>query len=166
MSLWFVSITVCRDRPLFRSSHQGAIDARAKKIARMIVFICDGLRSKNYDDFVATFSNPWKQPDASERHARQVCFQMRISDACWYDALIQYPSELSGTPEFYIRGDGDDWGVVISGRARADQRVTVDLHAPADSHPGRDARAMVRALQALPGWSRISELERTLGLVD
>ena len=135
------------DSRLLLWSRQAAIDDRAKKMARMVMFICDGLRTKNYDEFVTSFSNPWKQPDASERQLRQLCFQMRISDTCWYDAVAEYPSERNGVPHFYIIGDGDDWGVVISGSSKVDHRVTIDLHVPPGSRAGRDARAMVRALQ-------------------
>jgi hypothetical protein len=37
---------------------------------------------------------------------------------------------------------------------------------PSGSHAGCDARAMVRALQAVRGWSKFSDLERALGMVD
>jgi hypothetical protein len=151
---------------LFHWGRRAAIDERANKIARMVMFICNGLRTKNYNEFVASFSNPWKQPDASERQGRQFCFQMRISDTCWYDAVADYPSERTDAPQFYIVGGGDDWGVIISGHARADHRIRVDLHVPSGSNAGRDARAMVRALQAISSWSRVSDLERALGLID
>jgi hypothetical protein len=150
---------------LFRWGRRAAIDHRAKKMARMVMFISDSLRTKNYDQFVASFSNPAREPDASERRGGQLRFQMRFSSTCWYDAVVEYP-RAGGTPHFYIRGGGDDWGVVIGGNAKADYRVTVDLNIPAGSHAGRDARAVVRALQAMRGWSSASDLERALGLVD
>jgi hypothetical protein len=90
---------------------------------------------------------------------------MRFSPTCWYDALAEYP-RTGSTPHFYMRGGGDDWGVVINGNAKATHGVTVDLNIPQGSHADCDARAMVRALQTMPGWSRISDLERALGMVD
>jgi hypothetical protein len=134
-------------------------------MARMVVLICHSLRSKNYDEFAASFSNPAREPDPSERLGGQLRFQMRFSPTCWYDAVAQYPP-TGGTPHFYMQGGGDDWGVVISGSAKAAHGVTVDFNVPQGSHAGCDARAMVRALRAMPGWSKFSELERTLGLVD
>jgi hypothetical protein len=65
-----------------------------------------------------------------------------------------------------FRGGGDDWGVFISGNAKANHGVTVDLNVPSGSHAGCDARAMVRALQAVRRWSKFSDLERALGMVD
>jgi hypothetical protein len=150
---------------LFRWGRRAAIDHRAKKMARMVMFISESLRTKTYDQFVASFSNPAREPDASERQGGQLRFQMRLSPTCWYDAVIEYP-RAGSTPHFYIRGGGDDWGVVISGNAKADHRVTADLNVPRGSHAGRDARAVVRALQAMRDWSSVSDLERTLGLVD
>jgi hypothetical protein len=54
---------------------------------------------------------------------------------------------------FYMQGAGDDRGVFISGNANPDNRVTAELHLPPGQKAGRDARAVVRALQATPGWS-------------
>jgi hypothetical protein len=42
----------------------------------------------------------------------------------------------------------------------------VDLHLEPGQKAGRDAGALVRALQALPGWASFAEIERLLsGLV-
>jgi len=161
-----VALSLPIETRLFRLRHRIAIRKRAQQIARMVTFISYNLQTKDYDRFVASFSNPWKKPDASERQARQLCFQMRFSPTCWYDAVTQYPNGPVGTPYFYIRGGGDDWGVVISGSAKAKHRITVDLHVPEPSRPGPDARAIVRTLLAMPGWSKASDLERVLGMVD
>ena len=161
-----VALSLPIETRLFRLRHRIAIRKRAQQIARMVTFISYNLQTKDYDLFVASFSNPWKKPDASERQARQLCFQMRFSPTCWYDAVTQYPNGPVGTPYFYIRGGGDDWGVVISGSAKAKHRITVDLHVPEPSRPGPDARAIVRTLLAMPGWSKASDLERVLGMVD
>ena len=76
------------------------------------------------------------------------------------DAVAECPSERNGVPHFCVIGGGDDWGVVISGNSKVDHRVTIDFHIPLSSRVGRDARAMVRALQAISGWSRVSDLKR------
>jgi hypothetical protein len=131
----------------------------------MVMFISHSLRTKNYDEFVASFSNPAREPDRSERLGGQLRFQMRFSPTCWYDAVAEYP-RTGGTPHFYMRGGGDDWAVLISGSAKAKHGMTVDLNVPSGSDAGRDARAMVRALQAMRGWSGVSDLERALGMVD
>jgi hypothetical protein len=90
---------------------------------------------------------------------------MRFSPTCWYDAVAEYP-RTGGTPHFFMDGGGDDWGVFISGNAKAKHGVTVNLNVPSGSAAGSDARAMVRALQAMRGWSKFSDLERALGMVD
>jgi hypothetical protein len=161
----YAALLVDWDRTLFRFGRQSAIDERAKSMARMVMLISHSLRTKDYNQFVASFSNPAREPDASERQGGQLRFQMRFSPTCWYDAVAEYP-RTDGTPHFYIQGGGDDWGVFISGNAKANHDVTVDLNVPSGSHAGCDARGMVRALQAIRGWSRYSDLERALGMVD
>jgi hypothetical protein len=133
------------------------IDERAKKIARMVEFICHGLQTKNYDQFVSSFSNPENEPDASERDAGRLRFHMQFSPTCWYEAIAEYPTD--GTPHFHLEGGGDDWGVLISGDALADHRIGVDFFVPTGSQPGRDASAMEHALREMPGWSRTSDIE-------
>ena len=150
---------------MFRWGRQAAIDTRAKSMVRMVTLISHSLRTKNYEEFVTSFANPAREPDESERHGGQLRFQLRFSPTCWYDAVAEYPRS-GGTPYFYMRGGGDDWGVFISGNAKANHAVTVDLNVPSGSHAGCDARAMVRALQAVRGWSKFSDLERALGMVD
>ena len=148
-----------------RWGRQTAINERAKSLARMVMFICLSLRTKNYEEFVASFSNPAREPDASERQGGQLRFQMRFSPTCWYDAVAEYP-RTGATPHFFMHGGGDDWGVFISGNAKAKHGVTANLNVPSGSAAGSDARAMVRALQAMRGWSKFSDLERALGMVD
>jgi hypothetical protein len=54
------------------------IDERAKKVARMVEFICYELQTKTYDQFVSSFSNPGNEPDASERDAYAVFADMLV----------------------------------------------------------------------------------------
>lgn len=133
------------------------IDARAKQIARMVVLIVHSLQTKSYDEFVDNFSNPGSEPGLFERLQRRLYFQMRMSTACWYDVSAEYPAD--GTPSFHIEGGGDDFGVQISGDAIADRRIGVDFWVPTNSQAGRDARAIVRTLRGMPGWSRASDIE-------
>lgn len=58
-----------------------------------------------------------------------------------------------------MQGGGDDWGVFISGNGNRDNRVTVELHVAPGQKAGSDARAMVRALQTMPGWSGYTDDE-------
>jgi hypothetical protein len=122
----------------------------------MVTLIVHGLQTKSYDEFIESFSNPGGKPTLSERLKQELHFQMRISSTCWYDAFVEYPPD--GTPHFYVKGSGDDWGVLISGDAVADHRIGVDFIVPAGSQPGRDAHAIMHTLQKMPGWSRASGL--------
>ena len=81
-----------------------------------------------------------------------MCFQMRFSSTCWYDAVAAYPCgpDKADGPHFYMQGGGDDWGIFISGNANPDNRVTVELHVTPGLKAARDARAMVRALHTMP----------------
>jgi hypothetical protein len=153
---------------LFHWGHKSAVEKRAKKIGRMVGFIFYSLRTKNYDQFVASFSNPGNEPDALQRRDHRLCFQMRFSPTCWYDAIATYPRDPNeiDKPHFYIQGGGDDSGVLISGNTRRECGVTADLHVPQSSQAGRDARSMVRALQSMPGWSGFRDIERALGMID
>jgi hypothetical protein len=75
----------------------------------------------------------------------------------WYQAIAEYP--CGGTPFFRVEGGGDDFGVLISGDAIPDHRVGVDLWVPTNSQAGGDARAMVHALEGIPGWASFSDIE-------
>jgi hypothetical protein len=141
---------------LFRL-HREIIDERAKQMARMVMLIIHGLQTKSYDEFAESFSNPGSTPSSFERLNGQLRFQMRISPTCWYDATVEYP--FGGTPHFYIKGGGDDWGILISGDAIADHRIGVDFYFPTGSRPGYDAHAMARALRGTLGWTRGSDIE-------
>src|SRR6516225_8034605 len=71
-----VALSLPIETRLFRLRHRIAIRKRAQQIARMVTFISYNLQTKDYDRFVASFSNPWKKPDASERR-RPVNFVFR-----------------------------------------------------------------------------------------
>jgi hypothetical protein len=142
---------------LFLWRRERVINERAKVIARMVMLIVHSLQTKSYDEFVNGFSNPGSEPSPHERLRRQLCFRMRMSPTCWYDARADYPAD--GSPFFHIGGGGDDWGVLISGDAIADHPIGVHFDVRTKSQAGRDAHAIVRALQELPGWSRASAIE-------
>lgn len=76
---------------MFGSGRKAAVKQRAGLFARMIGLIMHGLKTKPYDQFVASFSNPGKEPDAFDRSNRELHFQMRISKICWCDATASYP---------------------------------------------------------------------------
>src|ERR1700722_12458232 len=128
-----------------------AVGERAKLVARMVTLIVHGLRTKTYDDFVAAFSNPGRQPDALKRLRHKASFQLRISPTCWYDAEVWYTDDAART--LSMIGGGDDFGVAITANT-ADGRMLVDFVTDYGDTPGRDALAMVRALAKLPGYRR------------
>jgi hypothetical protein len=63
-------------------------------------------------------------------------------------------------PWIFIAGGGDDCGVCISVHVPADATEPsgplVDLRVPRGGKKGHDARAMVRALRAIPGWREVA----------
>jgi hypothetical protein len=146
---------------MFGLGRSAAVQKRAELIARMVGYVRHGLQTKSYEQFVESFSNPDGQPDVSDRHRRELNFQMRVSPTCWYDATAFY---WHGTPFVGIQGGGDDYGVFITAHGDRDSLISVDFHKPLlGRQSGRDARAMVRALQVMPGWTSTSSIERLLG---
>jgi hypothetical protein len=138
------------------------VDERAKLLGRMIALIVHSLRTKSYEEFVASYSNPGQEPNALKRLSHKAHFQMRISPRCWYDATVSYAGEKS--PSLRIVGGGDDFGVLITTGA-SDHSLMVDFD-PADAKkPGRDAQVMVRALLQLPGYRTFASTEESLGVL-
>jgi hypothetical protein len=150
---------------LFGWGRKASIDERAKLIARMVGLIIDGLRTKSYEQFVLSFSNPDAEPDEFQRRNGELYFQMRISPRCWYNVVADYSGSVSPQPVVGIQGNGDDFGVFISADVEPGS-LSVDLYLPPGRRSGRDASAMVRALAAmLADWSIVAEIERVLGTV-
>jgi len=135
------------------------VDERAKLLDRMIVLIVHGLRTKTYEQFVATFSNPGHPPDALQLLSHKANFQMRMSPTCWYDAGISYAR--NGTRSARIAGGGDDLGVRITVNS-ADDRIGVEYTTQYGEESGRDAWAMVRTLTKFPVYHRVSSAETSL----
>lgn len=139
---------------MFGNKRRTAIKQRAKLMGRMVMLLTDGLCTKSYDQFVASYSNSGDELDESARNARRSRFEMRFSPTCWYEATASLAENAQ--PWIHIEGGGDDCGVFISVDVAADANVpscpVVDLHVPRGAKRGHDARAMVRALQAIPGW--------------
>ena len=61
-----------------------AVEKRAKLLARMTTLIMRGLQTKTYEQFIASFSNPDGEPDASERQRHEFTF----SDADFADLRV------------------------------------------------------------------------------
>jgi hypothetical protein len=148
---------------LFGWDRHAAIEERAKQIARMLTFIKHGMRTKTYEQFTASFSNPGDEPDAMDRYRREANFTMRISSTSWYSAQVSFPHDDSGVAFIALQGGGDDFGVFVTAGIEHDGG-SVELHLAFGQKAGRDARAMVRALEAMPGWTRAGEMERALGI--
>jgi hypothetical protein len=135
------------------------VDERAKLLSRMIALIVHGLRTKSYEQFVAAYSNPGREPDVLKRLGRKANFQLRITPTCWYDASVSFADDAART--LSILGAGDDFGVSITASS-TDNRILAAFVTDYDEKPGRDARAMVRALLRLPGYRRVSDGESLL----
>ena len=128
------------------------VDERAKMLGRVVGFVVQGLRTKSYEQFVTAFSNPGREPDALKRLSHKTSFQLRISSTCWYDADVSYGRD--GSRSLRILGGGDDFGVRMTARA-TDDGIGVELVTDYSDRPGRDARAIVRALAKIPGYRRV-----------
>ena len=143
---------------MLRWGRSVAVEKRAKLLARMVALIMHGLETKTYEQFIASFSNPGTEPDASERQRYELHFQMRIEPKCGYDGMACYlPSE---PPWATLKGHGADFGVFITIFGVG---TTVDLHLNSGEKAGRDASAIVRRLTAMPGFRSFSALEQSLG---
>jgi hypothetical protein len=142
---------------MFGIKRRAAIEQRAKLMARMVMLIIDSLCTKSYDQFAESYSNPGEEPDAIAQDARMLEFEMRFSATCWYEATASF---AEARPSIYMRGGGDDLGVLISVHVPNDANLpvypVVDLDAPQWWKRGRDARAMVRALQGMRGWKFVT----------
>jgi hypothetical protein len=86
---------------------------------------------------------------------------MHISPTCSYAAHVYYPHQPGTLPFISLQGGGDDFGVFITASTNIDGRA-VELHLVSGQSAGRDARAMVRVLLTMPGWSRGDAPERAL----
>jgi hypothetical protein len=145
---------------MFGRKRRAAIDERAKLMGRVVMLVTDGLCTKSYDQFAVSFSNPGEEPDESAREARMLRFELHFSPTCWYEATASFADETQ--PSIHIQGGGDDCGVFISIHVPADANVpvcpVVDLYVPQGSRRGRDARRVVRALQAMRGWKCVTPI--------
>jgi hypothetical protein len=144
---------------MFGRKRRAAIEQRAKLMARMVMLIIDGLCTKSYEQFVESYSNPGEGPDQTALEAQMLEFEMRFSATCWYEATASF---AEARPSIYMRGGGDDSGVLISVHVPIDANLpiypVVDLDAPRWWKRGRDARAMVRALQGMRGWKFVTAI--------
>jgi hypothetical protein len=138
------------------------VEARAKQVARAVMVIVHGLQTKSYDEFVESFSNHGKEPASLERLNRQVCFQLRISPTCWYDAIADFGRPGDMQHSVSLRGGGDDFGVAISAGLGY---LSVEFYLPLNQKSGCDAKAVVHALATMPGWTSVTHLERDLDLL-
>lgn len=139
---------------------RGAIEARASQLVRMLALIQNALKTKSYDEFIASFSNPSEEPDVFDRHRLEHHFMMKISATCWYSGTATYAE--SSPPFLSLLGGGDDYGVFITAGAESDS-VMLNFRVPIGQRAGRDARAMMRALRASKGWTSMADIERELG---
>ena len=147
---------------MFGRDRRPELEPRAKQIARMVMLIVHGLQTKSYEQFVDSFSNPGTEPASVERLNKQLCFQLRISPTCWYDAVADFSRRTDTYPLVNLHGGGDDFGVVITA---GPGYYTVELYVPPGQKMGRDAKAIMRALMTMPGWTPSSEIDPDLDLL-
>jgi hypothetical protein len=140
---------------MFGRGRTAAVEKRAKLLARMSALILRGLQTKNYEQFIASFSNPGAEPDSSERQRHELRFLMQISLTSEYYATACYPRD--DPPWAFLQGDGDDFGVFIT--LSQSGEITVGLHLESGETAGRDAQAIVHSLTAMPGFSSFSAVE-------
>jgi hypothetical protein len=145
---------------MYGRKRRTVIKRRAKLMGRMVMLLTDGLCTKSYEQFVESYSNPYGEPDETERNARISRFEMRFSPSCWYEATASLYENAQ--PWIFIAGGGDDCGVCITVRVPADANVpscpVVDLRVPRGAKKGHDAGAMVRALREMPGWRDVAAI--------
>jgi len=149
---------------MFGWGRSGVTKKRANQIARMLAHIKHGMRTKTYKEFAESFSNPGSEPDPTSQSRNEAHFVMRFSRKCWYDAKAAFgPTE--GRPFINLQGQGDDFGVFVTADPFS-MGATADLHLESGQIAGRDAQAVVRALQAMPDWKSFADVERLLsGLI-
>jgi len=149
---------------MFGWGRKRAVKNRAMQITRMLAFIKHGIRTKSYQEFAASFSNPGSEPDAVTRYRREAHFVMHFSRRCWYEAKVFYGS-ADLRPFINLQGNGLDFGIFLTADPFS-EGATVDLHLESGQMAGRDASAIAHVLQAMPGWSSFADIERLLsGLV-
>jgi hypothetical protein len=73
---------------MFGWGRKGAVEKRAKLLARMVTLIVHGLQTQTYEQFVASFSNPGEEPDAVKR-------QTAFSNADFAELLVRCRGLLS-----------------------------------------------------------------------
>ena len=147
---------------MFGRERRAEVEVRAKQVARMVMLIVHSLQSKSYDEFVESFSNPGSEPASLERQNRQLCFQLRMSPTCWYDATADFGRRNDTYHFVNLHGGGDDFGVAINA---GPGYSVVELHVPPGQKAGRDAKSIAHALSAIPGWTNIADIERNLDLL-
>src|SRR5579863_1736947 len=146
---------------MFGWGRKGAVEKRAKLLARMVPLIVHGLQTQTYEQFVASFSNPGEEPVAIERSSGKLHFQMRISPNCWYDAAASYPLFDEAPPDRPSRRRRRPrcvhrWLAICRHNGRPAPHLGTES--------GRDVRVMVRSLTGLPGFRSFSAIERSLGI--
>jgi hypothetical protein len=149
-------------KEIFGWGRRAEVEARAKQLARVTMVIVHSLQTKSYEQFVQSFSNPGTEPGSLERLNRQLCFQLKVSPSSWYDAVADFSRRTDIYPCVILNGGGDDFGVAISA---GPGYSIVELHVPPGQKLGRDAKAMVNALGAIPGWTNNAGLPRDLDLL-
>jgi hypothetical protein len=155
--------------PMFGLGSGAAVRERANRLRILVALIASNLYTKT----AAEFAEFYKLTTAVEQRGSEIYFGVKFSPSCRYDACATYPesqpewmadllgSEPHETPEasLSILGGGDDYGVFINVLG-PDHGASVELHVAPGRVAGKDAKSMVTALLALPGFKRPLDLDR------
>ena len=76
---------------MFGWGRKGAVEKRAKLLARMVTLIVHGLRTKTYEQFIASFSKSRR----GARRSRAIKRQTAFSNADFADMLVRCRGLLS-----------------------------------------------------------------------
>lgn len=90
---------------------------------------------------------------------RAVVFSIGFSPTCWYDFRIDLADR--DTAAISALGGGEDYGVFILAPLE-DEKAWITVKTEPEKSPGRNAKPMVRALQAEPGFESLDRAIKTV----
>jgi hypothetical protein len=150
-------------------SGAAVVRERTGKVRLLVAMVASDLYSKTADEFVKVY----EATTPVERSGGEIFFGVNLSPSCWYDVQARYPevnppwmddllgkSESTDEPQrtLIILGGGDDYGVLISKVGINDDGASVELQVVPGRRAGKDAKAMVAALLAIPDFKKPLDL--------
>lgn len=138
---------------MFGWGRSAAITKRANQLRLLVALIASNLHTKSYEEFATFYQQFGAGVELRPPANREFNFGFKFGQDCWYDAHAEFhePRSLS------MMGGGNDYGVFITIKPEG-EGAWVDLEVPHGQRPGRDAKAMVKALLDRPGFSSLNAL--------